>query len=200
MRKLPLLLALLLLSVLLAAASAHASLLPIPVQPQTLVAPDEEEAEASEAEDEEAEEEESCVVEEIEEEEFCEEEAEPQGKSKGRDKGDECLLKNASAAVTANPGKRRLRLTVHYRTLKPTAVNVEASLLGPKGTVHLGTSHARFRRSGVYRDTFELAEKQMKKALTAREFSVDLRVVNAPPSCGVELSAHRGSARKLSWS
>ncbi|HEV2727244.1 MAG TPA: hypothetical protein VGV34_03065, partial [Solirubrobacterales bacterium] len=118
--------------------------------------------------------------------------------AKGQDKaGDgECLLKNASAAITANPGKRRFRLTVHYRTLKPTTVSVAAALQGPKGAVHLGTDHAHFRRSGVYRDNFELSEKQSKKALTAREFSVELHVVNAPASCDVELSGASRLARR----
>ncbi|HST70669.1 MAG TPA: hypothetical protein VLI94_13560 [Solirubrobacterales bacterium] len=191
MRKLPLLLALLLLSVLLGAASAQASLLPVPAPVQPFVTVDEEEAEEDEAEEDE---EEFCTLEE-EEEELCEEEPAPKGKDKAE--GEECLLKSAKAAITANPGKQRLRLTVHYRTLKPTTVNVEASLQGPKGTVRLGSEHARFRRSGVYRDTFSLPEKQAKKALAAREFLVELHVVNAPSSCDVELTGNSGGARKL---
>lgn len=202
MRKLALLLALLLLAGLTSALPVQAapvlSELPTPLA----AVADEEEGEAEESEDEEAEadEEEAC---EFEEEEFCEEEEaarKSKAKGKGGELGEECLLKNASAAVTANPGKRRLRLTIHYRTLKPATVNIEALLRSPKGTVYLGNDHARFRRSGVYRDTYELAEKQMKKAVTAREFEIELHAVNTPPSCKVELSAHRGGARKLSWS
>jgi hypothetical protein len=191
MRNLPLLLALLLLSVLLSAASAQASLLPVPAPAQPFVMGDEEEAEEDEAEEAE---EEFCTFEE-EEEELCEEDEEEVA-PKGKDKGEECLLKSADAAITANPGKRRLRLTVHYKTLKPTTVNVEASLKGPKGTVRLGTEHARFRRSGVYRDTFSLPEKQAKKALAAREFSVELHVVNAPSSCDVELTGASPRAKR----
>jgi hypothetical protein len=194
MRHLPLLLVLLLLSALAAAPAAPASSLPLVDQIRPFVLDDEEEAEAEEAEDEA---EEAEVERELCEEdpEFCEEEAEPRGKAKGKDKGqsDECVLKNASADVTLNPGKRRLRLTVHYRTLKPATVSVEAGLEGPKGMVHLGTDHARFHRSGVYRDTFGLAEKQAKKALGAREFSVELHVVNEPASCGLELT---GASRR----
>lgn len=195
MRKLPPLLALLLLSVLLAAASAQASLLPVPAPAQPLVAADEEEDEAEEAEEDE--EEEFCTLEE-EEEELCEEE-EPAPKGKGkddRDRDEECLLKSAKAGVTVNPGKRRLRLTVHYRTLKPATVDVETRLQGPKGTVRLGSEHARFRRSGVYRDTFSLPEKQAKKALAAREFSVELHVVNAPASCDLELTGASPRAKR----
>lgn len=185
MRKLPLLLVILLLSLLGTAVPAQAALLPEPAPVTSLLAPEEDEAEAeqSEAEDEAGDEGESCESDEGEsEEESCEEE--PGADRKGNDEG--CLLKSASAAVSVNPGRRRLRLTVHYRTWKPASVSVEAVLRGVKGAVYLGTSHARFRRSGVYRDTFELAEKQTKRALAAREVSVDLQVVNT--SCRLHLT------------
>lgn len=171
MRKLPLLLVILLLALLGTAVPTQAALLPAPVT--SLLAPEEDEAEESEAEEEAEDEGEDCES----EEEDCEEE-EPGADRKAKEDG--CLLKSASAAVSVNPGKRRLRLTVHYQTWKPASVSVEAVLRGVKGAVYLGTSHARFRRSGVYRDTFELAEKQTKRALAAREVSVDLQVVNTP--------------------
>lgn len=194
MRNLPLFLVLLLVSVLGTAATAQASLLPLGDQIRPLVS---EEAETEEAEDEELElDEEVCVTDEELEEEFCEEEeAEPKGKDKSKG-DDECLLKSAKASLIANPGKQRLRLTVHYKTLKPATVSVEATLESPKGTVHLGTDHARFRRSGVYRDNYQLAERQMKKAATARGFSVELHVVNTPPSCRVELTGPSRLAKR----
>ncbi|HEU4598650.1 MAG TPA: hypothetical protein VFS26_02780 [Solirubrobacterales bacterium] len=189
---------LLLLAALAIVPSAQAELLPGTPQLSPSALLEEEEAEEEEAE-EEAEESEA----EAEEEEECEpEEGEPceEAPAPGQQTNDECLLKKASAIVTANPGRGRLRLTVRYRTLKPATVLVEASLQGSKGVLYLGNDHARFRRSGVYRDTFALAEKKMKKALAARQFSVELQVVNTPPSCRVELTAHRDGARKLSWS
>ena len=203
MRNLPLLLVLLLLAALAAAPAAQAAPLPLTDQIRHLVVDGEEdeEAESEEAEDEA---EEAEIDRELCEEdpEFCEEEeAEPKGKGKkdkggkgGKGgKGEECALKGGKAAITANPGKRQLRLTVHYRTWKPASVSVEASLEGPKGAVHLGTDHARFRRSGVYRDTFSLPEKQMKKALAAHDLSVELHVVNEPASCSLELT---GASRR----
>lgn len=197
MRNLPLLLALLLLAALGTAGAASASPLPTPLQPAPVFL-EGEENEAEEPEEAEDTAEDAQIEREICEEdpELCEEEPAPKNKAKD----DACLLKKASATVTANPGKRRLRLTVRYRTLKPAAVNVEALLRSAKGVVYLGNEHARFRRSGVYRDTFQLPEKQMKKAVTAREFEVELQVVNTPPSCRVELNAHRGGAKKLIWS
>ena len=192
MRNLPLLLALLLLCALGTAATAQASLLPLADQIRPLVA-EEEETEAEEAGDEA---EEAQIEREICEEdpELCEEEeAEPKDKGK---KDDGCLLQSAKASLTANPGKQRLRLSVHYKTLQPTTVSVEASLQNSKGAIRLGTDHARFRRSGVYRDTYELTEKQMKKAAAARGFSVELHVVNAPTSCRIELTGPSRLARR----
>jgi hypothetical protein len=204
MRKLPALLALLLLSVFLAAATAQAS--PLPGAPQPLPVFLAEPEEEDEDEEDEADEESEDAAEEAEiEREICEEdpelcEEEEPGKAEGKRKNDECLLKKASAVVTANPGKGRLRLTVRYKTLKPATVNVEASLRGSKGVLFLGNEHTRFRRSGVYRDTFQLSEKKMKKALAARDFEVELQAVNTPPSCKVELKAHRDGGKKLLWS
>jgi hypothetical protein len=198
MRNLPLLLALLLFAGLSSAAPAQASLLPAenPIAP--LVAPAGEEED--EAEEEEGPEEEEAELDEVEacepeEGEPCEEEVEPRVESE-----EECLLRKASANVTANPGKRRLRLTVHYKALKPATVTVEASLRGSKGVLHLGREHARFRGSGVYRDAFSLPEKQMRKAATARDFEVELHAVNTPPSCRAELTARRDGSKKLIWS
>jgi hypothetical protein len=201
MRKLPLLLVLLLLSVFLAATTAQASLLPggPPPAPAPLAEPEEEDEAEEDESDEEGEDaaEEAEIEREICEEdpELCEEEEPGNGKGHGK-KGDPCLLKSAKASLIANPGKRRLRLSVHYRTRKPATVSVEASLQGPKGAVRLGTEHARFRRSGVYRDTYALAEKQMKKALAANQFTVELHVVNTPPSCSIELTRASRRAKR----
>jgi hypothetical protein len=189
MRNLSLLLVLLLLSVLLVAAvSAQASTPQGSSQATPLVLLDDEVLEAGEdeAEDPEVEgEEEGCTIEDEEDVQLC---AEIAREEREEAKAARCVLEDARAAVTANPGKRRLRLTVHYRTSEPVAVVVETTLRGPKGSVHLGASHARFRRSGVYRDNFELADKQTKKASGANDFRVELRVVNEPAACALELT------------
>jgi hypothetical protein len=193
MRKLSLLLVLLLLSVLLAAVSAQASFVPGASQAAPLAA-DDLEAEEDEAEEGEGEGEESgeCLIEDEEDVQLC---AEIAAEEREEAAAEACVLEDARAAVIVNPGKRRLRLTVHYRASKPTTVNVAATLQGPKGAVHLGSDHARFRRTGVYRDTFELPEKQMKKALAASGFAVELNVVNAPAACAVELTGQSPRAK-----
>lgn len=193
MRKLPLLGAVLvlLLALLGAVAPTQAALLPVPAQGLVLLDfEEEEEADAEELEAEEADDEEEAC--EPEEDELCDEEAaqkrKDQSGKQGGDGDEGCLLKSARAAVTVNPGKRRLRLTVHYRTRERATVSVEATLRGVDGAVHLGTRHARFRRSGVYRDTYELAGKQTERALAAREVSVDLEVVDSSPPCRLHLT------------
>lgn len=196
MRKLPCLLALLLLSLMLlaAAASAHAVTLPVPAtQGSPFGGPSEEETEAGEedeADDEsddsegEADDEgEDCGVE---EDELCEEEIESEA--------EECLIEDASASFTAAPGAGEVRLRVHYRAFEPTAVVVDASLRGNKGSLHLGSQHARFHRAGVYRYDFSLGNKQMTKAVAAKEFEVSLRAAGAPAECEMNL-ATRGPRR-----
>lgn len=197
MRKLPPLLVPLLLSLLLlaAAASAHALSLPAVGQPTLLSGTADPEAEDDETdaggesnEGEESGESEGCSAEEDEEEqEPCEEAGEDE-------ETEECLLEEANPSVVAIPGSGLVRLTVRYRAFEPTAVNVDASLRGSKGGLHLGSERVRFHRAGVYRDSFSLGPKQMPKALAAREFEIDLRAVGAPADCRLDL-ATRGSRR-----
>jgi hypothetical protein len=197
MRKLLLLPVFLLLALLLAAGSAQA-LSPPPV-PALSASSSAEEAEEDEGEGEEAEAEaeaEECEAE-AEEGEDCEEakeEAEEQAEA------EECVIEDATATVAANPGNSTVRLTIHYRAFAPAAVAIDSRLRGAKGGLHLGSSHTRFRRSGVFHDSFGLSKKEMGRALAAREYAIELHAVNTPGSCRMHLSAQRGAARKLLWS
>ena len=189
MRKLPLLLLLLLLSLLLlaAAASAHASVLALPRGTTALAAPaadgeaeagGETEGEAGEGEGDEGDEGEGCGAEAGEP---CEEEEE-------EEEEEECLLEGASAMVSVSRSGGHVRLTVRYRASEPTAVAIDASLRGRKGSLHLGRERVRFHRAGTYRDRFSLGPRQMPKALAARELEVRLRAVGAPAGCELDLA------------
>lgn len=198
MRKLPYLLALLLLSLLLlaAAASAHAVTLPgVTTQAPPLVSPPEEETEAEEegeAEEDEAEaESDECTIEDEEDVQLCAEIAQEEQEEAEVKR---CVIEDADASFTAAPGAGEVRLRVHYRAFEPTAVIVDASLRGAKGSLHLGNERVRFHRAGVYRDSFDLGSKQMAKAVAAKEFEVDLRAVGAPAECAMHL-ATRGPRR-----
>lgn len=151
-----------------------------------LVATDDE---AEEAEDEaessaEGEDEEAC---EEDEEGFCAEEAEA---------GEECVVEDATAKLTAKPGSGSFALTIRYRATAPTAVAIDARLRGGKGGVHLGASRTRFGRAGTFRDSFSLSEKKMERALAAREFLIEVRAVNSPRYCRIDLSGGLRLARR----
>jgi hypothetical protein len=188
MRKLPLPLLLVLICLFAFAAPAQAlNLSVIPVGAPEAPEADEAEtdADASESEADEAEE---CDLEEEECEEAEFEEAE------------ECILEDATARASANPGNNTVRLTIHYKALAPASVSIKVKLRGSKGQLHLGSSQARFRRAGAFHDSFGLSEKRMEKALAAREFAIDLHALNTPSYCRLHLTAHRGGSSKRLWS
>jgi hypothetical protein len=137
----------------------------------------------SEAEESEGEIEGSCA-EETEEVEGCEAEASQEGPQ-------ECLLSSVDATVLTKPASDRVRLVVRYSTFSPATVGVALSLRGGKGSLNLGTDTARFGRSGVFRQTAHLSEKQMAKVVVATEFRVRVRAVNTPSYC------HRFFDRRL---
>jgi hypothetical protein len=187
MRKLPYLLVLLLLSLLLlaAAASAHALTLPA-TGPTALTAPAHDEEDEADDEGEEAEEGDESEDCEAEEDELCEEELEAED--------EECVIEDASPSVVVAPGNQKVLLTIHYHSFESTMVTIDARLHGGKGGLHLGSEQARFRRAGAFHDSFSLGPKQLRKALAAREFDVDLHAVGTPADCELHLST-RGSHR-----
>jgi hypothetical protein len=196
MQKLPLPLLVVLLALFAFAAPAQA--LSLPVLPAAVSDPEEEadeaEADASETEPEggcwEAADEdfEACIDAEAEKEEADEAEEE------------ECILEDATARVSANPGNNTIRVTIRYKAIAPASVSIKARLRGSKGQLNLGSSQARFRRAGAFHDSFGLSEKRMEKALAAREFAIDLQALNTPDYCRLHLTAHRGGTSKRLWS
>ena len=201
MRKLlPFLLILLLLSLLTAAASAHALALPGAPGSLALVADEEdEEAEEADAGDEAAAEEgdegAGCVIEDEEDAQLCAEIAEEEREA---EEAEECVIEDATAKLVPHPGNETVELAVRYESFAPAAAVIEARLRGSKGKLRLGTEHAHLRRSGVYRKTFVLGEKEMNRALGAREFEVDLQAAKTPRYCRLELNgAPRRAKRSL---
>lgn len=196
MRKLlpTLLAALFVLSVV--AVPAQALSLPLPVTP--LAAQDEEADDADETGEDENEADEEpfeCTIEDEEDVQLCAEiAAEEQEEAEAK----ECVLEEATAKVSANPGTESVSLSVRYRANSPASVAIDARLRGGKGSVHLGAGHARFRRAGTFRDTFVLGEKRMERVLAAREFEIELQAVNTPRYCQLDLNgALRRAKRSL---
>lgn len=187
MRKLPLLPILALLALLVFAAPASALTLPEVLAAQAGEEADESEPGELEDEAEEAESasEEAC---ELGDEEACEEiEVE---------EAEECVLEDATARVSPQPGNDTVALVIRYTSFAPAPVAIDARLRDPHGHLHLGAEHAHFRRSGVFRDTFVLGEKEMQRALSAHEFEVDLQVLNTPRYCRLELNGAPHRAKR----
>jgi hypothetical protein len=199
-KRLTLLLILLLVALLAVAGPARAFVLPLAPSMSVTVTDAEEEGESEEDDEgeeesgEEAEEEESSSCEEEpdeEAEEACEIEEEE------LEEDEECLLEDASATLTTSPGANQVKLVLRYHSFEPTAVALDTHLRGGKGSLYLGADRARFRRQGVFHDSFKLADKQMTKALAAREFRVDMRAAGTPGYCALHLVGRHGSSRSL---
>lgn len=197
MQKLPLALLISLLALCAVAIPAQALSLPLP----PLAASDEEAADAGVGdewgadESEEGEESSDCVVENDEDAQFC---AEIAAEEQEEAQAEECVLEDATAQVSANPGSNSVGLVVRYKAYAPASIAIDARLRSSKGSVHLGASHTRFRRTGTFRDTFVLGEKRMERVLAAREFELELQAVNTPRYCRFDLNgALRRAKRSL---
>lgn len=198
MRKLPLCLILVFLSLFAVAAPAQAVSLPELLDSPADAA--EEEPDGAESEDATEPEEEGCTIEDEEDVQLCAEIAKEEEEAA---EAEECVVEDATAKLKALPGSGTVQLAIRYKALSPAAVAIDARLRGPRGGLHLGAEHARFRRAGVYRDSFVLGEKQMERALGAREFTVALQAVNTPRYCRLTLEGaprrakrpHRAGAR-----
>jgi hypothetical protein len=196
MRKLlpSLLLALLALGTV--AVPARALSLPLPPVPLVAGEEDDEPEAADESgadESDEGEDSSDCTIEDEEDVQLC---AEIAAEEREEAEAEECVLEDATARVSANPGNVSVALTIRYEATAPASVAVDARLRGNKGSVHLGASRTHFRRSGTFRDTFVLGEKRMERVLAAREFDVELRPVDTPRYCRLDLSGALHRAKR----
>jgi len=202
MRHLTLLLVLLLASVGLA-ATAKALPAPAPGRPLSLpalsaVADDEGEEDGEEAGG--GEEAEGCEAEDSEEAEEDGEAGEETGCEEEADEADEeeCVLEGADAAVAANPVSGKVRVTVRYSASSPSSFDLDYSLRGRKGGLHLGGARARFHRSGVFHDTVTVGGRKLAKLAAAHQFVIDLHAVGTPGYCREDLTEaapHRATRR-----
>lgn len=173
------------------AAPAQALSLPLPL---TIADEDGDEADGAD-EDEEGEASDDCEIEDEEDVQLC---AEIAAEEREEAEAEECLLEDATAKVSANPGNDTVALTIRYQAYAPVTVAVDARLRGGKGSVHLGSGHTRFRRAGTFRDTFVLGEKRMQRVLAAREFEIELQALHTPRWCRLDLNgAPRRAKRSL---
>lgn len=110
----------------------------------------------------------------------CEEEPEP---LRAGEAPADCLLTSARPRVSIAGGQGRLKLDVRYEVSAPAEVSVSLRSAGGKGTVAMPPERLRLSRGGVFHETLDLSEEETERALSAREFSVRLRVASVPSSC-----------------
>jgi hypothetical protein len=152
---------------------------------------DEEEGEA-EASEEEILESEDCDP----EEEECEEESAGEAPP-------ECLLTSVRPTILVSAASGRVRLQVRYAASSPVAVAVSYGLHGAKGSLFLGSERKRFGKKGVLRLNRGLTVAQTAKAMAAKDFTVRIRVLEAPAGCQSVFDRHltlrRATPSGLSW-
>jgi hypothetical protein len=149
---------------------------------------------SGEDEGDETEEADRCASDDEAKEEACEERLEE--KESEELMASECRLSVAEATVATVPAQDQVRLTVHYRTVEPSAVAVELRLRGAHGPLDLGVDSGHFAESGTFHATEQLSEPEMDRAMAAREFTVGIHAVNSPRFCREiferHLTAHHG--------
>lgn len=195
MRRLPLLLVVLLLSALVPAAAQGLSLSVVPADLTAAASEEGDEAEASgedELEVEGEDEEDGCMIEDEEDVQLC---AEIASEERESEEAEECVIEDATAKLVPHPGSDTVGLAIRYESFAPASVRVEARLRGSKGRLRLGADRAHLRRAGVYRRSFVLSEREMGRALGAREFEVELQAVNTPRYCRLDLNGAPRRAR-----
>ena len=194
MQKLPLSMLLVLLALLACAAPAQASTLPDLLAGSETPAEDAEETETGDEDESENEDgSEECEIEDAEDVALC---AEIAAEEREEEAAERCILEDATAKLAARPGNRTVELVVHYKAAAPASMAIDARLRGSHGGVHLGAEHTHFRRAGVYRESFDLSEKEMERALGAREFAVELQAVNTPRYCRFNLEGAPRRAKR----
>jgi hypothetical protein len=192
MRKLLLLLLAALLALGATTVQAQALSLPLPLAAAGEEA-DVAEGDAEPGEGEDAEDSSECTIEDEEDVQLC---AEIAAEEREEAEAEECVLEDATARVSANPGNDTVALAIRYQAGAPASVALDARLRGNKGSVHLGADHARFRRGGTFRETFLLGERRMDRVLAAREFELELQAVNTPRYCRIELNGALHRAKR----
>ena len=194
MRKILLLLTLALLT--LGAVAVPAQALSLPLPPVPLVADeegDESDVESGADENEEDEDSSDCTIEDEVDAELC---AEIAAEEREEAEAAECVLEDATAKVSANPGNDSVALAIRYEANAPTSASIDARLRGNKGSVHLGARRTHFRRSGTFRDTFVLGEQRMERVLAAREFEIELQALGTPRYCRLDLNGALHRAKR----
>ena len=94
-----------------------------------------------------------------------------------------CILRVARARVFVFTAHDKVRLVIHYTTYRPATVTVDYKESGSKGSLKLGSAHAKFKKKGLFRLTERLDKAEMTKVRAAKSFAVQFRIPGTPGSC-----------------
>jgi hypothetical protein len=94
-----------------------------------------------------------------------------------------CILKVARARVFAFTHQNKARLVIHYKAYKPAQVSVAFSLVGPNGSLRLGTASAHFKTAGIFRRGEKLDRFAVSKLRAAGSMTVLFSIPKAPTRC-----------------
>jgi hypothetical protein len=115
----------------------------------------------------------------------------------------ECGLRTARASVVAYASQSKVRTQISYTSFAPVRVAVGFRLHGGKGSLTLGRERRRLSYAGVVHGSARLGKSQLAKVLAARDFTVTVRVLDAPGYCkryfDRHLKSRRSSGDRITW-
>ncbi|HVQ59371.1 MAG TPA: hypothetical protein VMS60_10755 [Solirubrobacterales bacterium] len=108
----------------------------------------------------------------------------------------ECGLRTARGAVVADESRAALSTQVSYTSYDPVEVAIELQLNG-RGSLTLWRDHKRLGETGVVRASERLGKGQLAKVLAARNFTLTIKVLDAPRSCSRYFDRHLKTRRAV---
>ena len=115
----------------------------------------------------------------------------------------ECGLRTARAAVVADASQSKVRTQISYTSFAPVRVAIDFRLHGGKGSLTIGRERKRLSYAGVVHANERLGKAQLAKVLAARDFTVTVRVLDAPGYCkryfDRHLKSRRSSGDRITW-
>lgn len=115
----------------------------------------------------------------------------------------DCGLRSARAAVVADESQSKVRTQISYTSFAPVRVAIDFRLHGGKGSLTIGRERKRLSYAGVVHGSERLGRAQLVKVLAARDFTVTVRVLDAPRYCKPYFDRHLKSRRlsgdRITW-
>ncbi|HEX5610905.1 MAG TPA: hypothetical protein VFX45_12535 [Solirubrobacterales bacterium] len=119
----------------------------------------------------------------------------PEG-GRGGEPPAECGLRTARGAVVADESRSAIRTQVSYTSFDPVDVAIELRLNG-RGSLTLWRDHKRLRETGVVHASERLSKGQLAKVMAARNFTLTIKVLDAPRECNRYFDRHLKTRRAV---